>query len=68
MPALEKAHETVELPGLPRLAGDIVQDVLLVARLTGPENPLREVTMIVAVPVEPTSTVIVDGDEIIAKS
>lgn len=68
MPALVKAHETVELPRLVKLEGDIAQEVLLVARLTGIENPFRELRMIVEVPVEPARIVTVDTDDVIAKS
>ena len=66
--ALANEHDTVELPPAVRPAGESVQRVLLVERLTKPENPLRGVTIIVEMTVEPASTVLVDGDDAITKS
>lgn len=57
----ENVHDSVALPEPVRLEGAIVHDVLLVDRATGAEKPFEEVTLIVDVPVEPTSSVTLVG-------
>lgn len=57
----EKLHDRVALPEPTRLEGAIVQEVLLVDRATDAEKPFDDVTLIVDVPVEPTSTVTLVG-------
>lgn len=63
-----KLQDKVELPMLCTLTVVKVQEPMLVPRLTIPENPFKEFTMMVEVPVEPASTLTVDCDGVIVKS
>lgn len=63
-----KEHDRVELPEPERLLGDAVHDVLLVARLTVPTNPLSPDTVTVDVTVEPALPVTPMGLTVIVKS
>jgi hypothetical protein len=68
VPGDVKVHDRVEVPEPVTLVGEIVQDVLLVARLTTPSNPSRAVTVIVEVPAEPATTVTLVWLAVIVKS
>ena len=61
-------HDNVELPDPVTLVGATEQDVLLVVRLTTPENPCRPVTVIVEVAGDPAFTVTEVGLALMVKS
>jgi len=61
-------QETVALPDPVTPVGATEQEVLLVVRLTTPENPLMAATVIVEVPVVLTLTVTEVGLVVIEKS
>ena len=61
-------HDNVEPPEPVTLVGATEHAVLLVARLTTPENPWRAVTVMVDVPAVPAFTVTVVGLALIVKS
>ena len=63
-----KLQDKVELPILGTLIVVKVQDAILVPRLTRPENPFKEFTTMVEVPVEPASTLMIGCDGVIVKS
>jgi hypothetical protein len=63
-----KEHDRVELPEPGKLAGDAVQEVLLVARLTIPAKPLSPDTIMVEVTVDPALPVTPAGLIVIVKS
>ena len=67
-PADAKVQDRVELPEPATLVGLAVHDVLLVAKLTRPVKPLREVIVIVDVPAEPARTVTEVGLDVTVKS
>ena len=68
VPAAAKVHDRVELPDPVTLVGDTLHEVLLVARVTTPANPLTAVIVMVEVPAEPALTVTLVGDAVIVKS
>ena len=68
VPAAAKVQDRVELPEPVTLVGDTVHEVLFVARVTTPANPLTAVIVIVEVPAEPALTVTLVGDAVIVKS
>jgi hypothetical protein len=68
VPCTVNVHESVALPEPVTLAGDTVQDVLLVARLTTPAKPFNPVTVIAEVPATLTLVVTVVGLAAIVKS
>jgi hypothetical protein len=68
VPADARVHDRVEEPEPVTPVGETVHEVLLVARLTTPANPLSAVTVIVDVPAEPATTVTVVGLAVIVKS
>jgi hypothetical protein len=61
-------QDKVELPNPVKLAGVIVHDVLLVARLTTPANPFSRVTVTVDLAAVPAITVTAVGLTEAAKS
>ena len=61
-------HDSVEVPEPVTLVGLTEHDVLLVARLTTPENPFTAVTVIVEVAAVPALTVTDVGLAVIVKS
>jgi len=61
-------HERIGLPEPVTLVGEIVHDVLLVARFTTPAKPLAETTVIVEGPTLPTFRVTDAGLEVMEKS
>lgn len=63
-----KEHDRVELPEPVTLAGEAEHEVLLVARLTAPAKPLRPLTVIVEVTVEPALPITLVGLTMIVKS
>ncbi len=67
-PADAKVQERVALPEPVTLVGLAVHEVLLVAKLTRPVKPLREVIVIVDVPAEPARTVTEVGLDVTVKS
>ena len=68
MDAAAKVQESVALPEPVTLVGEIVHDVLLVARLTTPANPLSGDIVMVEVPAVPALSVMVVGLAVIEKS
>jgi len=66
--AAAKVQESVALPEPVTLVGEIVHDVLLVARLTTPANPLSGDIVMVEVPAVPALSVMVVGLAVIEKS
>ena len=68
VPVDAKVHESVVLPEPVTFVGLVVQEVLLVARLTMAVKPFRGVTVAVEVPALPAFTVTVVGATIIVKS
>jgi len=63
-----KEHDRVELPEPGKLAGDAVQEVLLVARLTIPAKPFGPDTLMVEVTVDPALPVTPTGLAVMVKS
>ncbi len=63
-----KVHERIVVPEPVTLAGETLQDVLLVARLTMPEKPLTAVTVMVDVAAVFALTVVLVGFAEIEKS
>jgi len=63
-----KEQDTVELPEPEMLAGDAVQEVLFVARLTTPAKPLSPDTMMVEVTVDPAFPITLVGFTVSVKS
>ena len=68
VPTAVNVHESVELPEPVKLVGDMLHEVLLVARATRPVNPLTAVTVEVDAPEELTLTVTLAGLAIRVKS
>ena len=68
MPADVKVHERVALPEPVTLVGLAAHAVLLVAKATIPEKPLRGVTVTVEVPEPPAFALTVAGVTLIVKS
>ena len=69
MPVVVKVHDSVELPDPVTLAGETVQEaVVLVARLTTPAKPFWPVIVILDVPAAFTFTVTLDGLAVMVKS
>jgi len=68
VPVEVNVHDSVEVPEPVRLVGDVVQDVLLVARLTTPAKPFIADTVIVEVPAALTFTLTLVGLAVIVKS
>jgi len=66
--AVAKEHDRVELPEPGRLDGEATHEVLLVARLTIPANPLTPDTVMVEVTVEPALPVTIVGLSVMVKS
>ena len=63
-----KEQEIVELPEPETLAGDAVQEVLFVARLTTPAKPLSPDTVMVEVTIDPALPLTLVGFTMSAKS
>ena len=61
-------QESVALPEPVTLVGEIVHEVLLVARLTTPANPLSGDIVMVEVPAVPALSVMIVGLAVIEKS
>ena len=68
VPGDVNVHESVEAPEPVTLVGDMVQEVLLVDRLTMPPKPFRPVMVIVEVPAEPALLVTLFGMAVMVKS
>ena len=61
-------QDSVAMPEPVTLLGEMVQAVLLVARLTKPTKPFRGVTVIEELPVLPAFKLMLVGDAVTVKS